>query len=344
MASMQNEALPQRRLRRAPVHYFGQLLNYIDAQGGQSQRVLRATGLRAEALRPDGRVELARVDRLLDAAERELGTGFGLRFGLQLSLASHGSLGFATMASRSVGEALSLVAEFFRIRSPLVWISLVAEGDEARLTIQRAQPLARHDVVVDITLGCSFSSLRFLAQGALRLRRVELSRPRVDDAFARTFGCPVRTACAADALVFARADLDLSLPLGDATALAQARAACTAELATASDAAGVAAQVRSVLASAGDGFPDASTVAARLRLSARTLRRRLSDEGVRLQELADEERLRQALRWLGDTNESVQRIAERLGYADPSNFGHAFKRWTGQSPQTWRKTRRQQRP
>lgn len=341
MASLQEDAPSERRLRRVPVHYFGQLLDYVAAQGGQSRRVLDATGLRADALRPDGRVEVARVDRLLEAAEKELGAGFGLRFGLQLSLAAHGSLGFAVMASRSIGEALSLIAEFFRIRSPLVWISFVVADDEARMTIQRAQPLDRHDVLVDTTLGCSFAALRFLTQGSLRLRRVELARAVVGDEFARTFGCPVRSGCVTDALVFTRADLERPLPLGDATALAEARAACAAELARNGDDAGVAAQVRSVLAAASDGFPDADTVAARLRLSSRTLRRRLRDEGVRFQELADEERIRQALRWLGDTDESVQRIAERLGYADPSNFGHAFKRWTGQSPLTWRKARRQ---
>lgn len=338
MASSTGIEASERRQRRVPVHYFGQLLDFVAAQGGQPRRVLDRSGLRADALQADGRVELARVDRFLDAAEQELGPGFGLRFGLQLSLAAHGTLGFAVMASRSLGEALALVAEFFRIRSPLVWISFVVDDDEARLTIQRAQPLARFDVLVDVTLGSSYGALRFLTQGGLRLRRVDLARAGADADFGRTFGCPIRTGCTADALVFARADLDRPLPLGDATALAQARVACATELAR--NDAGIAAQVRSLMAGSDEDFPDTAAIAARLRLSPRTLRRRLQDEGVRFHEIAEEERMRQALRWLSDSDESVQRIAERLGYADPSNFGNAFKRWTGLSPQNWRKTRR----
>jgi AraC-like DNA-binding protein len=32
----------------------------------------------------------------------------------------------------------------------------------------------------------------------------------------------------------------------------------------------------------------------------------------------------------------VTQVALRLGYADPANFTHAFRRWTGSSPRTYR--------
>lgn len=33
---------------------------------------------------------------------------------------------------------------------------------------------------------------------------------------------------------------------------------------------------------------------------------------------------------------SVEQIAWQLGYADPSNFNRAFRRWQGCTPQAWR--------
>ena len=33
---------------------------------------------------------------------------------------------------------------------------------------------------------------------------------------------------------------------------------------------------------------------------------------------------------------SVEQIAWQLGYADPSNFNRAFRRWQSCTPQAWR--------
>ncbi|PKN32436.1 MAG: hypothetical protein CVU61_18020, partial [Deltaproteobacteria bacterium HGW-Deltaproteobacteria-19] len=33
---------------------------------------------------------------------------------------------------------------------------------------------------------------------------------------------------------------------------------------------------------------------------------------------------------------SIERIAERLGYRDTSNFSRTFRRWAGTTPSLWR--------
>jgi AraC-like DNA-binding protein len=35
---------------------------------------------------------------------------------------------------------------------------------------------------------------------------------------------------------------------------------------------------------------------------------------------------------------TVEEAAERMGYSEPSAFSHAFKRWSGRSPESWRKS------
>lgn len=81
-------------------------------------------------------------------------------------------------------------------------------------------------------------------------------------------------------------------------------------------------------------------VARDLRVGARTLQRQLVSLGVSFQKLLEEVRLARAIEYLASTNESVERIAVRLGYGDPSTFRRAFRRWTGMAPSAFRAQRR----
>ena len=83
----------------------------------------------------------------------------------------------------------------------------------------------------------------------------------------------------------------------------------------------------------------AAELAAHLHLSPRSLHRHLTAEGLGLRALYDELRSERARCWLRDTDLSVERIAERLGYADTSNFARCFKRWTGMTPRGFRANR-----
>ncbi|EPX54931.1 Transcriptional regulator, AraC family [Cystobacter fuscus DSM 2262] len=75
-------------------------------------------------------------------------------------------------------------------------------------------------------------------------------------------------------------------------------------------------------------------LAARLRMSPRTLQRRLRDEGTSL-EAEREAFRRQQARVLLEAGTPIAEVAWRLGYSAPSAFHHAFRRWTGQSPREW---------
>jgi AraC-like DNA-binding protein len=76
--------------------------------------------------------------------------------------------------------------------------------------------------------------------------------------------------------------------------------------------------------------------AARLKTSARTIQRRLTDEGLRFSEIVEQERIAASQRALVQTDNALSDIAYSLGYSDQSSFGRAFKRWTGITPQAYR--------
>jgi AraC-like DNA-binding protein len=78
-------------------------------------------------------------------------------------------------------------------------------------------------------------------------------------------------------------------------------------------------------------------IANRLALSERTLRRRLRALGTSYNKILQDVRSSTAKEWLRDSNLTMESIAWRLGYTETANFRHAFKRWTGQSPQAFRR-------
>jgi AraC-like DNA-binding protein len=78
-------------------------------------------------------------------------------------------------------------------------------------------------------------------------------------------------------------------------------------------------------------------VATHLGLSERTLARRLSDLDASFAEIVDSLRHELALRYLNEPNLSFTQLSFLLGYAGPSAFTHACRRWTGKTPREMRR-------
>ena len=75
----------------------------------------------------------------------------------------------------------------------------------------------------------------------------------------------------------------------------------------------------------------------------RTLNRRLQTYGVGYQELVDESRFDIARQMLQDSDLDIYQIALMLHYADARSFIRAFRRWSGDTPASWRATQKKLR-
>ncbi|WP_169815585.1 AraC family transcriptional regulator [Nocardia inohanensis] len=78
-------------------------------------------------------------------------------------------------------------------------------------------------------------------------------------------------------------------------------------------------------------------VAQRLAISPRTLQRRLADMDTTWSAEIENVRHEQARNLLRDTELPVQTIAARVGYTDARTLRRAFHRWSGQTPDAFRK-------
>jgi AraC-like DNA-binding protein len=79
------------------------------------------------------------------------------------------------------------------------------------------------------------------------------------------------------------------------------------------------------------------TIARRLATSTRSLQRHLELEGLAYQQLVETTRRAEAQAHLLDRRLSVSEVAARVGFAQPSSFTRAFLRWTGKTPQAFRR-------
>jgi len=79
------------------------------------------------------------------------------------------------------------------------------------------------------------------------------------------------------------------------------------------------------------------SVARRLGLSRRTLQRHLSEQGISFEALAQKTLRDQASDLLKKPHIPITDIAYELGYSDPAHFTRAFRRWMGETPQSWRR-------
>lgn len=84
---------------------------------------------------------------------------------------------------------------------------------------------------------------------------------------------------------------------------------------------------------------DIERVADMLNVTSRTLRRKLTSEGSRFQQLKDNARRDQAINLFEQRNLTIAEIGFKVGFTEAATFSRAFKQWTGVTPSAYRKCR-----
>lgn len=153
------------------------------------------------------------------------------------------------------------------------------------------------------------------------------------------FGCPVYFESGRDALLVNEQCLDTPNKLGDETIASFFDRHLEQTLETLTSDQGVDQQVKSAISNVlSEGIPTLSFIASELGIGARTLQRRLSDQGYSFQSLVDTARKDLAQRLLRETKYSLAEVAFLTGFSEQSAFTRAFKRWVGHTPRSYRLT------
>ena len=262
----------------------------------------------------------------------------GLKFGAEPRLERYHPTAIAAVCSRSFRDALQRIARYKRLTCPEE-IRVHTKGDEtfvefSYLEATEAQP----NVMVDLVLAWIAGIARKGTDGRIMPLRVELTRaPQHQELLKNHYGCRVRFKAERNALVFHSDDLDRPFVTHNEDLLAVLRPQLEAELQERDRGADVNEQVKHTLKRSLAGKrPTLQHVARELRMSARTLQRRLTEAGVTFQELVEDTRHELARHYLKHSTAELNETAYLLGYEDANSFFRAFHLWEGTSPGEWR--------
>jgi AraC-like DNA-binding protein len=280
------------------------------------------------------------VGRFISVAWRRLDDpAFGLRAGCVLRPERYGISGLTAMASATFGAALHRKARYNR----LVW------GDSYRIR-QDAHEFTVFTEAPDESMPWSYSRIdmelaslvtfgRRFASPDLAPLKVGFRRPEPSfrALYEDIFRCPVAFAQPQNSLSFSQADAQRPLISADARSAEWLELGARAALERVDDS-GVAARVRAQLQRTLQGDePTLAAVASQLCMSERTLQRRLSAEGQSFRKVLDEMRRDVAQRTLAAGKRNVTELAYLLGFEDSNSFYRSFRRWTGTTPESYRR-------
>jgi AraC-like DNA-binding protein len=268
-----------------------------------------------------------------------------VRVGLELHPTSYGTAGRALLSSASLRQALRIVIDYGALLRLKVRVDLEQSGSEARLVLKDCFDLAPKSLELGVQFEVAKLCTLLRDLSGCCVSRVELSSPQdLCAQLEKLLGAPVRCGMATNCVSFDSELLDKPLPQADATTHQICLRSCDERISTLRMCDEIRRRVRRMIISANGAVPTLAQVAARLFLSTRTLRRRLEDAQTSYHEIVGETRRDLAVDYLAHTSLSTEAITELLGYSDTANFRQAFKRWTGESPQRYRRLARSGRP
>jgi AraC-like DNA-binding protein len=324
-------------------HYGEILRQLVIERGGDSQQLLEGTGIRLSVLTgSEGRLSYEQFIALVRNAMKVLDDpSLGLHFGLRLSPMTHGSLGQAIMCASNVQQAVDIMMKYYKTRfAPIAYSHFVEDG---HAVIQLDEYINLGDLkpfLVDALFVSIIEFGRFLFGPSIFLDglcRLSYPCPAHAEVYRQLFHGPVEFGCPSNQLRFAAAHLMLPMAMANPVARHMAEQQCEAQLKAVEDKDSIVAKVRAIMAEGEDEIPTMEDVAARLFMTSRTLRRQLQAFSTSYQDILADMRCKLALRMLESTNKPIDEIAHQLGYSDPSNFGRAFRKWTGRAPSDFRR-------
>ncbi|MCL6270865.1 AraC family transcriptional regulator [Sansalvadorimonas sp. 2012CJ34-2] len=292
---------------------------------------------------PERRVEPEAYSRLVQVICRELNDEF---FGLSGSTCPPGAFAMmvqACITCASLGDALKRSQKFFSMVAPSFRYSLDVHGEEAIVSVEHIHPGELDDhFLVESLLICIVRWSSWIIGRHLLLNRVDFCRrePRDVDEYNLLFPCLRNYEQPVNRVIFSSRYLDMPV-VQDARALDAYLTEVPGNLLTRyrhDDS--ISAHIRRRLENMSyEDLPSFEDIAFSLNMSTQTLRRRLKAEGNSYREIKDSIRRDIAVYHLLRQDLSINEIAEATGFAEPSTFHRAFKKWTGLTPGAWRDER-----
>ncbi len=291
----------------------------------------------SELVSPSVRFSRAEIYRLCDhALSLTADPALGLHCAERLSISTFNPLSHLIAHSANLRECLRSFCEFLGLlcEDSTFQLSELPETVTLRLLCPLAEDPCVRRFWSEFCIGGVLRMLRSAGQYARPIRwNFSHPEPSYCEEYRRLFAGEVRFDQLFSEVVFDSRAMDAVSPHRDADVHVALRAIAERRMRDGAHHAPFAERVRNRLVQRGAELGDnMNEVARSLGLSARSLRRRLAEEGQSYQKVVSEAKAIVANRYLRERGLSIQEAAYEMGFMDASTFHRAFKRWTGLTP------------
>ncbi|WLE59322.1 AraC family transcriptional regulator [Burkholderia plantarii] len=260
------------------------------------------------------------------------------RTGARLHLAAYGMYGYALMSCLSLRDYFRLGVKYHRLATPTLTIEWHEYPDRAVWTFPDAfasnlphevqrflleQQYTQHVTHLQDVAGRSCPPL---------VARFAYPAPPHAAVYSDYLGCPCEFDAARCELSYDSAILEFRPQLAHRHSAALLQETCDRLIGQDKTSFGASGEVYQELMRKPGEFPNMEAVAVALKMTSRTLRRRLEAEGTSFVAIVDDVRCSLATEYLRTTKMSTEDVAMLVGFSDTANFRRALKRWTGKGP------------
>ncbi len=319
-------------------------LKYMRQQGFADEQVLEGSRLSLTQLDdPACLIDIGQAQQVVANMLALSGNdNLGFELGREIRFEDFGIVGYALMSCKNIREVIRLwIAFSHSLIGVMLKIQLEEDGDEWRVTFSEIFPLgkllkffAEENLTFGQWIGASVTGQ------AIRYSRVELAYPEPHNSaeYEKVFNSPVVFNAPVTAVNVISPSLELTnTQQRDPELFSVCQRYCHQVMRQITRQRPLAFKIRQIFLDSPGCIPTLEKAASQLSYSPRSLRRHLRAEGVNYNQLINEFRSDLSKEYLAANCFTLSEIAYILGYHDPKSFSRAFKSWTGQSIQNYRK-------
>jgi AraC-like DNA-binding protein len=333
-----NYSLDKRAIRMGTV---GGLVELMRRRGVYPADVLEGTGI-DESMLDDHEARVSYRQRIhqLENVIAIVPPGDWLEWRDDVSISDYGLLGYAMMSSATLEKAIQIAVRYHKMAGAMFELIFVRDGDDAVLRLDHllAGGTVGQLVVEDVFAGIT-PLIRLLTGTDFNPNVIcfNHSEPEYAEKYRDIFDCRIRFDQKFAEYRFDAALLAQPLAEADANTARICEESCRKLLTQMEIETDIVSRICHLLLSTPGEFPKLDSIASRLSIGTRTLRRRLKTLGTSYQKILDDVKKELAIEYLQTTNLSIQEISDLLGYSEVTNFRRAFVKWVDVSPYRYRK-------
>lgn len=314
--------------------------------GGKPAHIFEAVGLNPAVTRqPDTTIPYASVADVLEiAAQVSKNELFGLELGSLQGLGTIGALGLVAAQQATLADAIELTSKHIHLHANGAQLSIQPYGNNTLIRFDldlpqahRIEQLEQLSVALALKVTSALAGPNWHAQMMIfKQSPKQLPIEPKQQNLLNRFNCPIIFNQPYSGIIILNDDLKLP-PFQDEKLLQQHFTQHLQKLESTYPNQLIS-QVKNGIANLlPTGECTIENIAATMGIQPRVLQKRLKNQASNFRLILEQTRQEIAQEHLKNATMSITDLALQLGYAEVAVFSRSFKKWTGQSPNAWRK-------